>query len=96
MPISRRRWYHTEIPIWYSENEEYVIVPPAEHVQPWRENPPAGSRVLRRDSREDVGSFEAMTETLGNITGVKGLRYLDGFIKFQPLRQWLSKSTRDF
>ena len=69
-PISRRRWYHTEIPIWYSENEEYVIVPPAgTYVQPWRENPPAGSRVLRRDSREDVGSFEAMTETLGNITG---------------------------
>ena len=69
-PISRRRWYHTEIPIWYSENEEYVIVPPAgTYVQPWRENPPDGSRVLRRDSREDVGSFEAMTETLGNITG---------------------------
>ena len=69
-PISRRRWYHTEIPIWYSENEEYVIVPPAgTYVQPWRENPPSGSRVLRRDSREDVGSFEAMTETLGNITG---------------------------
>ena len=20
-PISRRRWYHTEIPIWYSEDE---------------------------------------------------------------------------
>ena len=28
-PISRRRWYHTEIPIWYSEDETMVVVPPA-------------------------------------------------------------------
>ena len=28
-PISRRRWYHTEIPIWYSADEKYVIVPPS-------------------------------------------------------------------
>ena len=27
-PISRRRWYHTEIPIWYSEDEEFIVVPP--------------------------------------------------------------------
>ncbi len=46
-PISRRRWYHTEIPIWYSEDETKVVVPPAgSYVQPWKENPPAGSRVL--------------------------------------------------
>ena len=38
-PISRRRWYHTEIPIWYSEDEQYVIVPPSgTYVQPWRED----------------------------------------------------------
>ena len=30
-PISRRRWYHTEIPIWYSEDEEHIIVPPQGH-----------------------------------------------------------------
>ena len=69
-PISRRRWYHTEIPIWYSEDENYVVVPPAGcYVQPWREDPPQGSRVLRRDTREDVGSFESMIESLGTITG---------------------------
>ena len=28
-PISRRRWYHTEIPIWYSQDETHIIVPPA-------------------------------------------------------------------
>tara|TARA_B100000925_G_scaffold70897_2_gene49215 strand:- start:758 stop:3247 length:2490 start_codon:yes stop_codon:yes gene_type:complete len=69
-PISRRRWYHTEIPIWYSANEKYVIVPPSgSYVQPWREQPPAGSRVLNRISREDVGSFEDMSDSLGEIIG---------------------------
>ena len=69
-PISRRRWYHTEIPIWYSANEKYVIVPPSgSYVQPWREQPPAGSRVLNRESREDVGSFEDMSDSLGEIIG---------------------------
>ena len=69
-PISRRRWYHTEIPIWYSSDEKYVIVPPSgSYVQPWREQPPSGSRVLDRESREDVGSYEEMSETLGQVTG---------------------------
>ena len=69
-PISRRRWYHTEIPIWYSADEKYVIVPPSgSYVQPWREQPPAGSRVLNRESREDVGSFEDMNDSLGEIIG---------------------------
>jgi len=69
-PISRRRWYHTEIPIWYSADEKYVIVPPSgSYVQPWREQPPAGSRVLNRISREDVGSFEDISDSLGEIIG---------------------------
>jgi len=69
-PISRRRWYHTEIPIWYSADEQYVIVPPSgTYVQPWREQPPAGSRVLNRESRQDIGSYEDMTDSLGEISG---------------------------
>ena len=69
-PISRRRWYHTEIPIWYSADEKYVIVPPSgTYVQPWREQPPSGSRVLDRETRQDVGSFEDMSDELGEITG---------------------------
>tara|TARA_B100001741_G_scaffold57537_2_gene45054 strand:- start:3325 stop:5814 length:2490 start_codon:yes stop_codon:yes gene_type:complete len=69
-PISRRRWYHTEIPIWYSEDEQYVIVPPSgTYVQPWREKPPSGSRVLSRETREDVGTIEEMAKELGSISG---------------------------
>ena len=69
-PISRRRWYHTEIPIWYSEDEQFIVVPPSgNYVQPWKEQPPIDSRVLNRDSREDIGSFSEMKDSLGEIRG---------------------------
>ena len=69
-PISRRRWYHTEIPIWYSEDKQKVIVPPVgTYVQPWRENPPPNSRVLDRETKEDLGDWSEMENSLGNIQG---------------------------
>ena len=69
-PISRRRWYHTEIPIWYNEDGTRVIVPPAgTYVQPWKQDPPAQSRVLDRTTREDLGSFEELQGGLGTLTG---------------------------
>lgn len=64
-PISRRRWYHTEIPLWFlrgpqDEETPYVVVPPkGPYHQPWRQGPPAGSRVLHRQSREDLGPLDA-------------------------------------
>ncbi len=69
-PISRRRWYHTEIPIWYSEDEQKVIVPPiGTYVQPWCESPPPNSRVLDRETKEDLGNWSEMKEGLGDIQG---------------------------
>ena len=69
-PISRRRWYHTEIPIWYSEDSERVVIPPPGiYVQPWKESPPAGSRVLSRETREDMGSYEELKTSLGQLKG---------------------------
>ena len=69
-PISRRRWYHTEVPIWYSEDGTKIITPPpGVYVQPWREDPPAGSRVLQRDTREEVGSWEDLSSSLGTVIG---------------------------
>ncbi|MBT4920323.1 MAG: class I tRNA ligase family protein [Euryarchaeota archaeon] len=69
-PISRRRWYHTEIPIWYSEDTKHIIVPPSgTYVQPWRESPPAGSRVINRDTRQDIGAYSELTTDMGNIIG---------------------------
>ena len=69
-PISRRRWYHTEVPIWYSEDGTKIITPPpGVYVQPWREDPPAGSRVLQRDTREDVGGWDDLSSSLGTVIG---------------------------
>ena len=69
-PISRRRWYHTEIPIWYSEDEHRVVVPPAGiYVQPWKEMPPEGSRVLHRDTRQDLGAYTDLAGDLGQLKG---------------------------
>lgn len=69
-PISRRRWYHTEIPIWYSQNEQLVVVPPSgTYVQPWKDHPPTGSRVLDRTTREDLGAYEDLKAELGELTG---------------------------
>ena len=69
-PISRRRWYHTEVPIWYSEDGTKVVVPPQGiYVQPWREQPPDGSEVLDRESKESLGSYIEMEGLLGVLSG---------------------------
>ncbi len=53
-PISRRRFYATPIPLWYSEikGEKLVAIPPAgEYYEPWRDEvkgkPPANSEVMK-------------------------------------------------
>ncbi|HIC50011.1 MAG TPA: hypothetical protein EYP01_00965, partial [Candidatus Poseidoniales archaeon] len=69
-PISRRRWYHTEVPIWYSEDGSRVVVPPSgSYVQPWRESPPPDSEVLDRDTRKILGSFVDLSSSLGELEG---------------------------
>lgn len=40
-PISRRRYYATEIPLWYCEKCSEVYLPPkGKYYQPWKERPP--------------------------------------------------------
>ena len=69
-PISRRRWYHTEVPIWYSEDGNKVVVPPSGgYVQPWRDSPPSGSEVLDRVTRTKLGSYDELSDELGILTG---------------------------
>ena len=69
-PISRRRWYHTEVPIWYTEDESKVVVPPSGvYVQPWRDSPPKGSEVLDRETKEILGIYEDMKDQLGELIG---------------------------
>ena len=69
-PISRRRWYHTEIPIWYADSGTKVVCAPAGvYVQPWCESPPENSEVLDRDTREVLGTYGEMKDQLGEIIG---------------------------
>ena len=69
-PISRRRWYHTEIPIWYADNRSKVICAPSGvYVQPWCESPPDNSEVLDRDTREVLGLYGDMKDGLGEVIG---------------------------
>lgn len=40
-PISRRRYYGTEIPIWYCKNCNKAFVPkPGKYYRPWKDRPP--------------------------------------------------------
>ena len=69
-PVSRRRWYHTEIPIWYSEDRTKVVTPPhGTYVQPWRDLPPDDSVVLDRDSRKELGQYSELKSELGTLEG---------------------------
>ncbi|MCJ2562852.1 MAG: valine--tRNA ligase [Candidatus Thermoplasmatota archaeon] len=43
-PVSRRRYYHTEIPLWYCDGcGEVIVPPPGEYYQPWKDPPPLES-----------------------------------------------------
>lgn len=43
-PISRRRFYGTEIPIWYCNQCKHPMVPkPGKYYQPWKDDPPFGA-----------------------------------------------------
>ena len=69
-PVSRRRWYHTEIPIWYSEDRTKVVTPPhGTYVQPWKDSPPLDSIVLDRESQKELGNYEDLKSELGSLEG---------------------------
>ena len=60
-PISRRRYYATPIPLWYSG--DLVAVPrPGNYYQPWKENPPKDSEVFKNEKKAGV---------IGDFKGVK-------------------------
>ncbi len=61
-PISRRRFYATEIPVWYCKKCGEIIVPPkGKYYQPWREGPPKDA--LKNGSCPGCGSTDFTGET---------------------------------
>jgi valyl-tRNA synthetase len=64
-PVSRRRYYHTEIPIWYCKGCGEANVPkPGPYYQPWRQ--PAPPEVAEQGCRacggKGVANFEGETK----------------------------------
>jgi valyl-tRNA synthetase len=46
-PISRRRFYATEVPLWYS-NDLIAIPKAGNYLRPWKEQPPKDSEVMKK------------------------------------------------
>src|SRR3990172_4658125 len=61
-PISRRRYYHTEIPLWYCKTCGHILAPPpGKYYRPWRDPAPfeactkcGGREVVGEDSVFDT------------------------------------------
>jgi len=53
-PISRRRYYATSIPLWYSE-DLIAIAPQGVYVEPWRQEPPKESEVIDAKTKKTLG-----------------------------------------
>jgi len=55
-PISRRRFYGTEVPVWYcSECRESYLPPPGPYYQPWKDEPPGNPSCAKCGSKKFVG-----------------------------------------
>lgn len=53
-PISRRRYYATPVPLWYSDNL-VALVPAGEYLEPWREEPPKDAEVIDVKTKKNLG-----------------------------------------
>ncbi len=65
-PISRRRFYGTEVPVWYcKECEEPYLPPPGPYYQPWKNPPPQGAKCKCGSSEftGDVRTFDTWMDS---------------------------------
>ncbi len=60
-PISRRRYYATEIPIWHCSCGEVIVPPKGRYYKPWKESPP--KEALKSGSCPKCGGKDFKGET---------------------------------
>lgn len=83
-PISRRRYYATEVPLWYCKKCEEVIVPPkGRYYRPWKEQPPVEKcpKCGSPEFEPELGVFDTWFDS--SISPLTILRYSkdDNFFK---------------
>lgn len=80
-PISRRRYYGTEIPIWYCKScGKPYLPPPGRYYRPWKEPPPVDR--CECGSKEFVGeerTFDTWMDSSGSEL------YITGFMRDEEL-----------
>ncbi|MBE5729759.1 valine--tRNA ligase [Candidatus Parvarchaeota archaeon] len=90
-PISRRRFYGTEIPIWYCKNCGEPFVPePGKYYKPWHDDPPSGTKCNKCGSTEFIGdtrTFDTWVDS--SISSLYVTRYMSDK-KFHSLTYPLS------
>lgn len=63
-PISRRRYYHTEIPVWYCKSCRTPHVPkPGPYYQPWKQSAPPEISTCRKCGHKEFVGEEKVFDT---------------------------------
>lgn len=79
-PVSRRRYYGTEIPVWYCESCGEAVVPESDELkyyQPWKEDPPFTKCPKCGDDKGFKGeerTFDTWMDS--SISGLQAIDYL--------------------
>ena len=75
-PITRRRYYATEVPLWHCKKcNEPVLPPKGKYYKPWKENPPVGAcpKCKGKEFRGDERVFDTWFDS--SITPLYILKY---------------------
>ncbi len=82
-PVGRRRYYHTEIPLWYCASCEEVLVPePGRYYRPWKDEPPFEScpKCGGKEFRGEEGVFDTwMDSSNSNLVTCQYMRDMEFF-----------------
>ena len=79
-PISRRRFYATEIPLWYSKDMT-ALPQPGKYYRPWKEKPPEDAQVMKGGN------------VIGKISDFKDAQWIGEIRVFDT---WFDSSISDF